>query len=57
MRYVQIASRFLTHPYGAIVAQDRLNMDDDKLDEFIAAGFAIEFEMDDDDGIGDHEPT
>lgn len=45
MRYVQIISNFLTQPKGSVVSQDRLGMTDDKLDEFIAAGYAIEFEM------------
>ena len=45
MRYVQILSPFLTHPQGTIVSQERLNMSDDKLDEFIAAGYGIEAEI------------
>lgn len=57
MRYVQIISSFLTQPRGSIVAQDRLGMTDDKLDEFIAAGFAIECEIEEEaDGIGDGQP-
>lgn len=56
MRYVQIVSPFLTQPRGAIVSQERLGMTDDKLDEFVNAGYAIEFEMEDDDALGDDEP-
>lgn len=44
MRYVQIRSPFLTTPRGTIVSQARLGMSDDKLDEFIADGNAIEVE-------------
>jgi len=49
MRYVQIISPFLTQPRGSIVSQDRLSMPDDKLDEFIAAGYAIECEIEEEE--------
>jgi hypothetical protein len=52
MRYVLIVSPFLTAPKGTIVSQDRLGMTDDKLDEFIEAGFAIECEIEEVDGDG-----
>jgi hypothetical protein len=44
-RYVQIRSRLLTQPFGTILSQERLGMSDEKLDEFIAAGFAIEVDV------------
>lgn len=46
-RKVQIRSRLLAWPWGAIVSQEELGQSDAALDKFIAAGYAIEHEADD----------
>lgn len=43
-RHVLIRAYGLRFPFNAVVPQSALKMGDEALDEFIAAGYAIEFE-------------